>query len=605
LKPGWLLALVAAALHVALVLHGAARHSAVFDEVVYPAAGYATLRSGEVRLNREHPPLLKLLSGAMWLGTGLPVAQAPGWDPPDQWAFGRHLLYGRGRDAARLLARARLPMALLSGAMVVAVWAAARRLAGPVAGAAALVLISLDPLVVAHAGLATTDLGAAATLFAAVLALPWGLSRGGGGRLALAGAALGAALASKFSAVVLLLLLPALAWRGRDRLLLSLARVAAILATAALVVVLVYGRSGPLLWFEGMRMLAEHQRVGHPTYAFGQWSNQGWWWYFPAAWLVKTPLVLLVAQGLGVAWAWRRRDLLHRTWPLLALPALLGLAALSGTLNLGVRHLLPVSPCLAVLGGGAVAAVWEVERSRWRARGRTGVALAGLALAGGTLAAHPDELAYGNLLIGGTDRTWKVLSDSNVDWGQALPTLARQMSHQPVRRLYLAYFGSADPAAEGIAYVWLPTMNMIERRVAPEGDPGGREWLAVSVTALMDVYEQEHAAYAWLRPRRMTAFPGRSIALYDITGDPSAFERLGETALSLGDPAAALPTLQRAAELAPRAASVRLRLAEAWSGLGAAEPTARECAQAVALSGAAPAMVATCDALRREAIVRP
>ena len=117
-------ALAAAALHAVLVLHGASWHSAVFDEVVYPAAGYATLRTGEVRLNREHPPLMKLLTGAAWLGTGLPVTEAPGWNERDQWRFGRHLLYGAGQDAAALLFRARVPVALLSAALLLGVWGA-------------------------------------------------------------------------------------------------------------------------------------------------------------------------------------------------------------------------------------------------------------------------------------------------------------------------------------------------------------------------------------------------------------------------------------------------------------------------------------------------
>jgi hypothetical protein len=209
----------------------------------------------------------------------------------------------------------------------------------------------------------------------------------------------------------------------------------------------------------------------------------------------------------------------------------------------------------------------------------------GLVLAGGTLAVHPDEIADANLLVGGPDRLWRVLSDSNVDWGQALPSLAREVRRQPARRLYLGYFGTADPHASGLRYVWVPGMNMIERRVEEGGDPAGREWLAVSVTTLMDVYTVEHGAYAWLRDRPMTAFPGHAIALYDVTGDAEALVRLGQTALTLGDPEAALPPLWRAAELAPSKAGVHVLVAQAAASLRRAAEVDAACARAIALAG--------------------
>ncbi len=576
----------------ALVLHGASRHSAVFDEVVYPAAGYAAWKTGEVRLNLEHPPLLKLLSGAMWLGTGLPVEGAPGYGEGNQWAFGAHLLYGAGEDPSGLLLRARLPMALLSGALVLAVWAVARRLGGPVAGWAAAALVALDPLVVAHAGLATTDLGAAAFIFGAALAVPWALERGGAVRVLGAGALLGAALAAKLSAVVLLALFPVALWRARGRGGRAVLAAAGCLAVAALVVVATYGRSGPGAWLEGVRMLARHDAVGHPAYAFGRWSDRGWWWYFPAAWLVKTPLVALAAQALGIVWVLRRSSRLSAAWPLLVAPAVFAASASAASLNLGVRHLLALVPCLAVLAGGAAAALWERGTPA-----RASVLAAGLVLAAGTLRVHPDEIADANLLAGGPDGLWRVLSDSNVDWGQALPALADDLAHRPTRRLYLAYFGNADPHASGLRYVWLPALNMIPRRVEDGPDPRGREWLAVSATTLMDVYTERHEAHAWLRGRPMTAFPGHAIALYDITDDGAAFVQLGDMALNLGEPEASRAPLRRAAELLPADPTVPLKLALAAASLREPEEAEAACVRVRALAGEASREAAACASI--------
>jgi hypothetical protein len=586
-------ALAAAALHAVLVLHGASWHSAVFDEVVYPAAGYATLRTGEVRLNREHPPLMKLLTGAAWLGTGLPVTEAPGWQERDQWRFGRHLLYGAGQDAAALLFRARVPVALLSAALLLGVWGAARRRWGPAAGWMAAAMYGLDPLVLAHAGLATTDLGAAAFTFGAAIAIPWALARGGAARTLAAGALLGAALSAKFSTVVVLAVLPVSLWLERRQPGAALRRAASILAVATGVLLAVYGRTGPGAWLEGLRILLSHDTLGHPTYAFGRWSEGGWWWYFPAAWAVKTPLVLLAAQLAGVVWALRVRARLAAGWPLLLLAGLFAGTAMLASLNLGVRHLLPMTPCLAVLAGGAGSALWGA-RSRLA---RVGLVAAGAVLAVGTLSVHPDEIADANLLAGGPRGVWRVLSDSNVDWGQALPSVEQALAGHPVRRLYLGYFGTADPHASGLRYVWLPALNMIERRVEDGPDPQGREWLAVSVTTLMDVYTARRSAHAWLRDRPMTAFPGHAIALYDITGDAEAFVRLGHTALTLGEPEAALAPLRRATELAPGDAAVHVLFARAAAGVRQAEEVDTACARALALTGPGSPEARACEVL--------
>src|SRR6185503_19038139 len=104
-------------------------------------------------------------------------------------------------------------------------------------GWAAAALVALDPLVIAHAGLATTDLGAAALAFGAAVVVPWALARRGMGRVLAAGGLLGMALAAKFSAIVLLALLPVGVWLARGRGRRVLVEALGCTAVAALVVV--------------------------------------------------------------------------------------------------------------------------------------------------------------------------------------------------------------------------------------------------------------------------------------------------------------------------------------------------------------------------------
>ena len=74
----------------------------------------------------------------------------------------------------------------------------------------------------------------------------------------------------------------------------------------------------------------------------------------------------------------------------------------------------------------------------------------GLWYGAGTLRVHPHHLAYFNEIAGGPANGWRLLVDSNLDWGQDLKRLARWMRTNDVPRLKLSYFGSADPAYYGI-----------------------------------------------------------------------------------------------------------------------------------------------------------
>ncbi len=601
--------LAAAALvlgHLALVLHGAARHSAAFDELFYAPAGYATLTTGDQRLNREHPPVMKLLAGAAWLGTGRDARATKGFAEAAEERFGYELIHGDGHGgvhggghgggppATTLLFRARLVVALLSAGTALLVFAAARRAArafavgasasnGPAAartpraadaaGLAALALYALDPLVISHAGLATLDAGAAAFTLAAALAYPGALRDGGARRVGAAGLATALALGTKFSTLPLLAGLAAIAALlasgrvpGAPRRPVLARRLGAVLLVAAAALAIVCLPEGPGFLARAFELQRAHAERGHPAFAFGQYATEGWWWYFPAAWAVKMPLPVLALSLAGVVAVVRRaRHAPSAAATLLVTPALLALASLASPIAIGVRHLLPVVPFLAIAGGLGAADLGRVRPGRRLVRpGRLAVqpgrlvvgarrllATAALAwLAIGTLAVHPHELSYGNELAGGPGGLARVLTDSNVDWGLGLPDLAAFVAERPTARLYLAYFGGGDPAAYGLRhYRWLPAANYAPRLQQDGPDPSGRELVAVSLSSLADPVTPGHATYAWLRARPPVAVAGRSLAVFDITGDADAHRRVAASALARGAPLAALGALRRAAEI--------------------------------------------------------
>ena len=148
--------------------------SVTFDEPFYIGAGYAYLTRGRFELNREHPPLMKYLIGLPMLFQNCrPVEEFADWPqaPEHRMAFGRDVIFANRVDPDRLLFWARIPTVVLSVALGLGVWLWTRRLYGPLAAGAALLLYSCCPNIIAHSSLATLDLGITAGTFLACFAL--------------------------------------------------------------------------------------------------------------------------------------------------------------------------------------------------------------------------------------------------------------------------------------------------------------------------------------------------------------------------------------------------------------------------------------------------
>ena len=186
--------------------------TAAADEPAHLPAGYTYWKTGDFRLNPEHPPLIKLLAALPIVLFMDPVVkwEDPNWtkDPPDQTAFGVRFLYSNNAD--EMLFWGRLPVVLLSVLLGYFVFRWASELYGRHAGLAALFLYAFCPNILAHSRFVTMDLGLTCFFFLTLYYL-WRFSKQGRLRnLVLAGVAMGLALATKFSAVVLVPLLPAL-----------------------------------------------------------------------------------------------------------------------------------------------------------------------------------------------------------------------------------------------------------------------------------------------------------------------------------------------------------------------------------------------------------
>ncbi len=168
------------------------------------------------------------------------------------------------------------------------------------------------------------------------------------------------------------------------------------------------------------------------NYFLGKVSGDGFLLYFPVALALKltTATVLLLAGAALAAGArlargpaLRRRRLapllLRRSGVAAALGAsYLAMAALSDV-NIGVRHVLPCVPLFLVAAAGTLRTL--LCRRRRLAAGL--LLLAALLAAAEAFALRGREIPFGNLLAGGPPGIRKVLSDSNVEWGEAQQAL--------------------------------------------------------------------------------------------------------------------------------------------------------------------------------------
>jgi hypothetical protein len=514
-----------------------------YDEGITLASGVWLLEGNHDNLNAEHPPVSKLLAALpVKLLTAAQVDFAT-WRSSGESPFGlgREFLYGGDTGHEQLLWLGRLPSIALSVLTVLLVGVWAYRLWGGRAALLALSLAAFDPNLIAYGSLIGHD--GPLTFFSTLMLfgiselikdnrIRW---------LGLAGVAGGLALGTKYSATYVLLVAcivpvavglrcgraeakPAEAGLRGNTLVARLVQVTLLVAIALLVIRVVYYPASYPAYLAGLRAQLGHQSHGHPAFLLGEISRTGWWSYFPIALAVKEPPLTLLLALVSLSCV-RLGTAVGRAWFTVALPAgLLLLGLLAVRVNIGVRYALPLVPLLIVLA----SRVATFSPPRW-----VGWVLSlGLVHhAAAAVRVAPHDIAFFSDLVGGPKNGHRILADSNLDWGQDIQTLGRWLAqHEPPRRLYLSYFGTALPEAYGVHY--RPALTSCAH-VAPwgpesevDGPTAGRELLAISEMNVQGVFFREPNPYAWLATKTPIAVLGHSIRVYDVSHDMEAKQRL-------------------------------------------------------------------------------
>ena len=542
----------------------AAWKSPTFDETAGLVSGLAGWETGDARLDPENGLLPKRLAALpVWLGDArLPDFSGRAWELGFDWGLARDLLYGVGNDPAVVMRSARRMIVLMTVALGALVYLWSFRLFGPGGALISLWLTVFCPNLLAHGRLVTSDVAMSLLLPACLGATWWTFRRVTAPRLLACAAATGLLFLAKFAALValpMLALLAALRAFSPEPLVVALgrerrvdgrgARLAVLLGvfawTGLATAVLIWAAHGfafrsdhgsPFAWnwarveslgglvpsvvlfARDLGLLPEAWLYGlgytidsiqsRVAFANGVVGTTGWWWFFPYAVLVKTPVGTLAIWALaavaslasalrrGSAGAdafWRAAD---RAAPLWILLIVYWGSSLTSNINIGLRHVLPTYPAAMILAGA-------VARIGARPLGRAVLVLLLLATAAESWSVRPHYLAFFNRVAGGPEHGYRRLVDSNLDWGQDLPGLAAWLSERRARGdrtpCALSYFGSASPAGHGVDCAMLPGFFDFDRERTPaELHPG---LYAVSATLLQGLHFPPDVRGAWTPER--------------------------------------------------------------------------------------------------------
>ena len=466
----------------------ATRTSATWDEPFHIVAGYRHWRCGDYGIMPEHPPLSTLVAtlpirSQSFVESSVPcgskvIDQGPGF------LMGAQFLSKNGVD--RILLPTRLAASFFGLLLAVLVFLAAYEMFGKAEAFVALALFVFEPNLIAHGSLATSDMAVAAMTFAAVYALYRYRQKPSVPRLLVTGVETGLVLASKHSGIVILPILFLLfiidTWMAhrsdkkthpplRRGFLKTVGVYGAILLMGFVVLWSTYGfryyalpgatkhtlsfrpantltgktlqliRPARVLPEAYLHGLAIQANVVWPTYLLGKVYTTGKWFYFPIAFTIKSSIALLLLLPLALL----TREL-YRKYPramlFLLLPSL-GFIALSLTssLNIGVRHILSVYPFFITIAAAGACTLARKHRVFF-------YVLIALLLFHAVTAVRtaPNYIAFANDLWGGPNNTYRLLHDSNVDWGQNLKIVNEYVKKADIHDCWLAYFGPGELA---------------------------------------------------------------------------------------------------------------------------------------------------------------
>ena len=553
--------------------------SATMDEVAHLPAGYSYLTQKDMRLNPEHPPLIKDLAAIPLLfikGIKFP-SEIDAWqkDINDQWTFGFNFLYGMGNPADQMIFWGRIPMILILILLGFYIFKWTKELFGNKVAILSLFLFSFSPTFLAQGRLVTTDVGAATGVFIATYYFIKALNNPSKRNIILSGVSFGLAELCKFSVILLIpffVFLVLIWWLVKSgnlkqtfKILILVFIIGYLLiwpiyqyhvwnypvqkqVQDATVFLSAYPDfiQKPILWLAqkpilrpyaqyltGLFMVFHRAAFGQTTYFLGQVSNLGWKNYFPVVYSIKEPLafhILTLIALLYAAWSIKKPFWVNlfpgvKNWiksrfsefAIICFILLYWVVSLTSNLNIGVRHLLPVFPFTFVLVSVAITHLLEDLKPGLKPYIYIVLGILIFWQAVSVISIYPHFLAYANEIVGGPNNLYIYTVDSNLDWGQDLKRLKKWVDENKIEKIYVDYFGGGD-ARYYLKEKFAPWWGTRDPREFEKGN-----YLAVSATFLqggrgkpVPGFNQPYGYYNWLNKYTPVARIGYSIFIYQI-----------------------------------------------------------------------------------------
>jgi len=538
--------------------------SGTVDEIAHIPSGFTYVKDLDYRLNPEHPPLAKAWAGLPLVLKGIKGPESDSsWQGIDQWEAGWFMIYKNGNNPEEVFLWSRLPMMLLMIGLGLFLFKWAREVFGNKVALIVLTLYAFYPDVLANGRLVTTDIAAAFGYVIAIYFFDRALRKITWQSILIAALAFALAQLLKFSAFLLfgILLIMALVkaiidrkenngfWLGFRQ------GFKAYFFTCLLSVIFVWIVYIPFVWKTpvsvehalietnltqdprtlplrnfahklesnpvsrglghyalGIMLVIGRVEGGNSTFIMGHLSNKSISWYFPVAWLLKTqiPIILLVLTSifwLIFAWPQSKKDKWLLT--LILTPIIVYWAfTLKGSLNIGIRHLMPTVPFVLMLIGYLISKMFN---SKFKKVSYWAIFILVVYMITSTLSNYPNFIAYFNEATP-KDKRYTRLIDSSLDWGQDLLRLKKYLNENNIDNIKVDYFGGSlqsyyIPQQQGWSAEYGPTTG----------------WLAISATfyqlSKLRGPAEGKWSYDWLDSYKPKAIIGGSILVFNISAE--------------------------------------------------------------------------------------
>ncbi len=538
------------------------RDALIVDETAHIPAGYTYVAYHDYRLNPEHPPLVKFLAGIplQFLNVKGPALDSS-WNDIRQWDAGWYFLFHSGNNPDLVTFWARLPMLLFILLLGTLLYKWASEEFGNKTGLFVLFLFAFTPDVLGHGHFVTTDVPATFGFVLGMYTFSKFLDKKNLKYLLLAGVGLGVAQLLKFSTFLLYPILLMLIivksvfdvelekikfWSRFWQYFKSYFWISLI---SFIVVWLVYI---PMVWdtppnvekavilsnltsdprieifrnflghfvnnpfsraighyILGLMMVFGRVAGGNSTFIIDHFADKSISWFFPLAFLIKTPAMILILFFFSIIYLIVKKvKNVRQAWLLWAfgIPFVVYWAiSVKGSLNIGTRHLLPTLPFLYLFIGLTMQRIIESKKLA----ANISIILIVTLIAVPVLAAYPNYLSYFNIFTYGQPKYF-LLVDSSLDWGQDLKRLANYSQKNGIHDMKIDYFGGSLPE------YYIP--DSVKWRSGYGPTTG---WLTVSATfyqmSKLHGPEEGKWSYSWLDDLKPQIIIGNSILVFLIT----------------------------------------------------------------------------------------